>query len=78
MHACDDVSGDRNMMAKCMLALHILFCYALMRDKRWDETLQAPVTLGATFMTFCYTICTLFPDKDAREAMGVGERKKEA
>eukprot|EP00960_Hanusia_phi_P012801 373680-Hanusia_phi.AAC.11 len=66
-------------MAKCMLALHILLCYALLRDRRRDEDFQMPVILGACFMVFCYTICALFPDKDAPEAIGLrdGANKEE-
>lgn len=57
--------GDRNMIAKCMLGLHILLSYAMLQDWKPGGQTQTPVMIATGIMSFLYSICcSLFPDKD--------------
>jgi hypothetical protein len=57
--------GGRNMIAKCMLGLHILLSYAMLQDWKPGGQTQTPVMVATGIMSFLYSICcSLFPDSD--------------
>ena len=56
---------SRNMIAKCMLGLHILLSYALLQDYKPGGRTQTPVMVATGIMSLLYSICcAMFPDKD--------------
>ena len=57
--------GCRNIIAKCMLGLHVLLSYAMLQDWKPGGQTQTPVMVATGIMSILYSICcTFFPDRD--------------
>jgi len=60
-----EYADPRNLIAKCMLGLHILLSYAMLQDYKPGGQTQTPVMVATAIMSFLYSICcSLCPDKD--------------